>query len=195
MAEFTREEILKIKAVVLYILQQFPSGIDYIHLFKIMYFAQRQHLATYGIPLIQESFDAHKNGPVPEYTYRALRTLEGKCSRYPNMQWVAASISITEQCGHPIFTLKEGVQYDHEELSVSNTEILDLIIRQCKDMPAYALSDISHEDEAYRKAWERFEQTGENSLMPMVEIAAAGGASDVMQNIIRERLLVQNALA
>ena len=195
MADFTREQISKIKAVVLYILQQFPRGIDYIHLFKIMYFAQREHLATYGLPLVDESFAAHKNGPVPEYTYRALRTIEGKSPHFSNMRWVMSNINITEQNGHPVFSLKSGVQYDPEELSVSNMEILDKMIRQCKDIPAFALSDMSHEDDAYRRAWERFEQTGESAFMPMVEIAAAGGASEAMQQVIRERLLVQNALS
>lgn len=37
----TIEQILKIKAVVLYILKAFPEGVDYIHLFKVMYFAQK----------------------------------------------------------------------------------------------------------------------------------------------------------
>ena len=43
----TKEQILKIKAVVLYILKQLPQGVDYIHLFKIMYFAQQEHLVKY----------------------------------------------------------------------------------------------------------------------------------------------------
>lgn len=37
----TIDQILKIKAVVLYILKAFPEGVDYIHLFKVMYFAQK----------------------------------------------------------------------------------------------------------------------------------------------------------
>ena len=37
----TIDQILKIKAVVLYILKAFPEGVDYIHLFKVMYFAQQ----------------------------------------------------------------------------------------------------------------------------------------------------------
>ena len=31
----TIDQILKIKAVVLYILKAFPEGVDYIHLFKV----------------------------------------------------------------------------------------------------------------------------------------------------------------
>ena len=37
----SQEQINKIEAVVLYILQHFKEGLDYIKLFKIMYFAQR----------------------------------------------------------------------------------------------------------------------------------------------------------
>ena len=43
----TIEQILKIKAVVLYILKAFPEGVDYIHLFKVMYFAQQDQLKEY----------------------------------------------------------------------------------------------------------------------------------------------------
>ena len=46
------EQILKIKATVLYVLSHSPQGMDYIHLFKIMYFAQQRHLVTYGSPLM-----------------------------------------------------------------------------------------------------------------------------------------------
>ena len=44
----TIDQILKIKAVVLYILKAFPEGVDYIHLFKVMYFAQQNKLKEYG---------------------------------------------------------------------------------------------------------------------------------------------------
>ena len=52
----TIEQIQKIKAVVLYILKQLPQGVDYIHLFKIMYFAQQEHLVIYGLPLLDDTF-------------------------------------------------------------------------------------------------------------------------------------------
>ena len=40
-------QIAKIKAVLLYIMQSFPQGVDYIKLFKILYFAQQDHLVKY----------------------------------------------------------------------------------------------------------------------------------------------------
>lgn len=44
----TRDEILKMRVVVLYVLQSFYEGVDYIRLFKILYFAQKEHLVKYG---------------------------------------------------------------------------------------------------------------------------------------------------
>ena len=71
-------QITKIKAVILYIIKNFPKGIDYIKLFKILYFAQQDHLVKYGKVLVDESFKAVKHGPVPTYTYKALQIAEGK---------------------------------------------------------------------------------------------------------------------
>ncbi len=43
----TAIQIAKIRAVVLYIMQSFTQGVDYIKLFKILYFAQQDHLVKY----------------------------------------------------------------------------------------------------------------------------------------------------
>ena len=74
----TIDQILKIKAVVSYILQQIPEGLDYIHLLKMMYFAQQEHLVIYGSPIIADTFVARKHGPVPTLTYKVLKGKEGK---------------------------------------------------------------------------------------------------------------------
>ena len=76
----TIDQLLKIKAVVAYILQRMPNGVDYIHLFKMMYFAQQEHLVVYGMPIADDSFLARKHGPVPALTYKVLRGLEGKAA-------------------------------------------------------------------------------------------------------------------
>ena len=52
----TTDQILKIKATVLYILKSLPKGVDYIHLFKVMYFAQQDQLAMYGKPVMYDTF-------------------------------------------------------------------------------------------------------------------------------------------
>ena len=74
----TPQQIAKIKAVLLYIMQNFRDGVDYIKLFKILYFAQQDHLVRYGKVIVDDSFRALKHGPVPTYTYKALQIAEGK---------------------------------------------------------------------------------------------------------------------
>ena len=74
----TAIQIAKIRAVVLYIMQSFTQGVDYIKLFKILYFAQQDHLVKYGKVIVEDSFRALKHGPVPAYTYKALQIAEGK---------------------------------------------------------------------------------------------------------------------
>ena len=71
-------QIAKIKAVLLYVMQSFPEGVDYIKLIKILYFAQQEHLVKYGKVIVDESFRAVKHGPVPTFTYKALQIAEGK---------------------------------------------------------------------------------------------------------------------
>ena len=60
-------QIAKMRAVLLYIMQCFPHGVEFIKLFKILYFAQQDHLLKYGKVLIEDSFKALKHGPVPTY--------------------------------------------------------------------------------------------------------------------------------
>ena len=44
------------RAAVLYVLQSFDEGVDYIKLFKILYFAQKEHLVKYGRGVIGDTF-------------------------------------------------------------------------------------------------------------------------------------------
>ena len=100
----TIDQILKIKAVVLYILKAFPEGVDYIHLFKVMYFAQQDQLKEYGLPIIYDTFVARKHGPVPALTYKVLRGIEGKADlSTPELKDFADSLNIAiSQDGHQL---------------------------------------------------------------------------------------------
>lgn len=41
-------QIAKMRTVLLYIMQSFPHGVEFIKLFKILYFAQQDYLLKYG---------------------------------------------------------------------------------------------------------------------------------------------------
>lgn len=185
----TIDQIDKIKAVVLYVLEKLGTGVDYIHLFKMMYFAQQSHLVMYGMPLMEDTFKARKHGPVPSLTYKVMRKVEGKnVDMTQGLDDFCSSIDVCEEDGHQMIYLKDGVKCDMDELSVSNIKILDQWIEKLRDIESFDLSDLSH-DNAWEKAKSEAERTGEDIAMTMVDIAAAGGASKAMQNVIRERQL------
>ena len=188
------EEVNKIKAVVEYILQQMGKGVDYIHLFKVMYFAQEEHLAVYGVPMMYDTFVARKHGPVPSLTYKVLRVAEGKTVDVTEeLHSFASDLSISADNGHQEVTLAEGVQCDMDELSRSNVRILDKWIGQCKDIKSFDLSEMSH-DKAWQKAVRQTDRTGEDTKISLYDMAAAGGASKDMLKVVKERQLNRRAL-
>ena len=188
------EEVNKIKAVVEYILQKMGVAVDYIHLFKVMYFAQEEHLAVYGVPMMYDTFVARKHGPVPSLTYKVLRVAEGKAVDVTDeLHGFASDLSLSVNDGHQVVTLAEGVQCDMDELSRSNVRILDKWIERCKDIESFDLSELSH-DKAWQKAVRQTERTGEDTKISLYDMAAAGGASKDMLSVVKERQINRRAL-
>lgn len=192
----TLEQILKIKAVVLYILKAFPEGVDYIHLFKVMYFAQQNQLKEYGLPIVYDTFVARKHGPVPTLTYKVLRGVEGKLEACSDELKDFADVLVVKLSddGHQVVSAAPDAVCDMDELSVADVKMLDKWIGKCKDVDAFDLSDLSH-DKAWRQAKNKADRTGEDVKITLYDMADAIGASKDMLHVIRERQSVQKALA
>ncbi len=189
------EEINKIKAVVEYILQQMDSSVDYIHLFKVMYFAQEEHLALYGTPIMYDTFVARKHGAVASLTYKVLRIAEGKeINVTEELTDFASDLSISIIKGHQVVSLQPGIQADMDELSRSNIRILDKWIAKCKDIKSFDLSEMSH-DKAWKKAVSQTERTGEDTKITLYDMAASGGATKDMLAVVKERQINRKALS
>lgn len=191
----TIDQILKIKAVVLYILKALPEGVDYIHLFKVMYFAQQEQLKEYGIPVMYDTFVARKHGPVPTLTYKVLRGVEGKTDiTSPELQDFAKSICVKTVDGHQIVCPKDSAVCDMDELSKADIMTLNKWIEKCKDIKSFDLSGLSH-DKAWKNAKRKANETGEDVKITMYDMAKAAGASQGMLGVIRERQMIRKALA
>ena len=185
----TTDQILKIKATVLYILGQMPQGMDYIHLFKILYFAQQKHLVTYGMPLMEDTFCARKYGPVPTLTYKVLKASEsGQTFEQKEMQEYLSAVKVELRDGHQMVMAIQKA--DMDELSKSDVLVLDECINRLRNIDAFDLSDLSH-DKAWLKAKRTADRTGEDAKIPMYDIADAGGASKEMLSVIRERQWIE----
>ena len=191
----TIDEILKIKSVVEYILQQMGVAVDYIHLFKVMYFAQEEHLALYGVPIMYDTFVARKHGPVPLLTYKVLRLAEGKVEDTTgDLKEFASDLNLRESDGHQVVSLARDVKVDMDELSRSNIRILDKWIAHCKEIESFDLSELSH-DNAWLKAKRQAEKTGEDTKISLYDMAASGGASKDMLQVVKERQINRKALS
>ena len=189
------EDINKIKAVVEYILQQMGVAVDYIHLFKVMYFAQEEHLAIYGVPIMYDTFVARKHGPVPSFTYKVLRVAEGKTLDVTDdLRLFASELVLRMSDGHQEVSLATGVEADMDELSRSNVLILDKWIAHCKDIESFDLSEMSH-DKAWRNAIRQAERTGEDTKISFYDMAASGGASKDMLQVVKERQVNRKTLS
>lgn len=184
------EQINKIEAVVLYILQHFKEGLDYIKLFKIMYFAQREYLAANGICIVEDTFKARLKGPVPALTYKVMKLVENgeiMDEEGHDLEHFVSSIEvgndqIVHAKGHP----------DMDYIPDMEKEELDKIINECKDKDSETLSQLSH-DKAYSKVIKQMKDDPQKDVLTIIDIARAGGASKAMVDHIREVQLIKAA--
>lgn len=62
--------------VVLYVANKLQRK-DFHKIFKILYFADREHLADYGRPITGDAYIAMKDGPVPSKIYDIFKAVRG----------------------------------------------------------------------------------------------------------------------
>ena len=174
MTRFDKEKLIE---VVLYIINA-TKGLDYYHIFKILYFAQQKHLCKWGSRIVEDEFVAMEYGPVPTELYSAVCNKE----RY-------AEELI------PLFT--EAIEFAGKDASNTllpkrnpNMEYLspaDIEIAENKGLSFGELVEKSHDS-----AWHT---TSNCSVMSVGKIAKAGGANDGLVQYINEQEFIQKALA
>lgn len=186
----TRDEILKLKAATLYVLKQSGGELDFIHLFKILYFAEREHYSSYGKHLIKDTFCALELGPVPSFLYDAVKVAIGvtPCSSHSPLRLIASALSPAGgECCYYIIQAKE--EPDMDELSRASIASLDKSIAENLPKDSKQLSLDSH-DAAWTEAW----NTKHNSPMNSLSIAKAGGASEGFINYLKEQEAIDRLL-
>lgn len=186
----TQEQINKIQAVVLYILQQFSKGLDYIKLFKLMYFAQREYLAKTGICIVEDTFKARNLGPVPSLTYKVLKEAElGSLSDNENQDLINFITSI--EVHNQTVVAKEKPDMDY--IAKKEVAELDYIIQKYRNVSSLNLSKISHKDKAYKKVCRLMKDDPQKDTITIIDIARSGGATNAMIDHIREVQLIKES--
>jgi uncharacterized phage-associated protein len=181
----TKDDILKLKAVLLYILNK-TGGLDYYRIFKIMYFADTEHLAKYGRKIIPDTFYALKFGPVPTNLFDMIKGIKKSDETSTGYLELNDSISFADDDAENVLLAKEN--YDPDELSQSDIEILDKSIKENSKSSFYHLCNKSH-----GVAWEKA-KNGDHKI-DILEMAKEGGAQKGMIDYIRNMNLIANALS
>lgn len=187
----TNYEIDKIKAVVLYILEKSGGTLDYITLFKKMYFAQQLFLVRYGRTIFNDSFRAAKRGPVPSFTYKSLSSALGNLGdESADIRKFDSSFKITE-VSKKIKYVSANDTLDMDELAQAEIDVLNEVIKETAGKTSDQLSELSH-DEAWKIANERAKNDARDNYISLVNIARAGGATKQMLNYIRQNQMMDD---
>jgi uncharacterized phage-associated protein len=175
------KDILKIKAVLLYLLNKFDKEIDYITVFKLLYLSQKRHLKEYGIPMFKDEFYAFKAGPAPSIIYSLCKIADGEVKENSNILKELKYYSdflfvITKEKknGTVIKYIKTDVKPEINRLSKSNIKVLNEIFEKYSRYSPSKLSTISH-DKAWEKYWDEGNKTP--NKIPTIEIAKAARPS------------------
>jgi len=172
---FDKEKAIQ---VILYIANKIKE-VDIHKAFKILYFAEREHIATYGSLIVGDMYIAMKNGPVPSATYNIIKEARGNT---PGSQ--KDKLNFTN-----FFEVKDNIihpktEADSDFFSETELECLDASIHRYKKYSFSKLTELSHD-----KAWEK---ASKNNEMSFEDIAKAGGAGKEMIKYINE--VIENHL-
>lgn len=164
----------KLKEVVLYILN-ITGGLDYYRVFKVLYFAEKEHLKLYGTRIVADNFAALPYGPVPSVLYDAV-----KANLYTDV--------ITRAGDDASMVLLPKRNFNSDYLSQSDILCLNRSIQENAKLSFSEMMEKSH-DTAWQKARQR------SGFISLVEMARAAGASEEMLDYIEEQSQIENSLS
>lgn len=161
----------------LYILCKLNNSTTKHKLFKILYFADKEHIAKYGQSFLEDNYIRMDFGPVPSKIFDYIRILEGTY-RYDYTPQTKEAISALISVDGKNVLLKTSP--DLKFLSPSAIKFLDKSIAKYRGWFFGALRDLSH-DAAWHSA-------PKNGKMSIIDIAKAAGANEAMIAYIKETM-------
>lgn len=175
----------KLKEIVLYLLNA-TGGLDYYRVFKLLYFAEREHLAKWGHKMIADDFCALDYGPVPTQLYDAIKVLNVEKTNLASI--LHQDIVFAGEDAPYVLIPKRSADMDY--ISDSEKEMLDKSINENASLTFEELLKKSH-DIAWKDAHDR-KKSGKISIVKMAE---AVGADEKTIGYIIEQLELEEALS
>lgn len=162
---------------VLYVLNKAGQALDTHKISKILYFADREHLAKYGTSISNDCYIKMEYGPVPSSIYDIIKAVQGKHGLISKSQ-VESFFEVSE--GSKIVA---KLNFDEDEFSLTEMQCLDASIQEHLSKSFTFLTNKSHDI-----AWKSAVDT-----MDTIKIAEAGGADDNMLNYIKHYNEINNS--
>lgn len=171
--------------LMLYILNK-TGKLDSYHVFKILYFAERLHVSTWGSGFVPDNFLAKTNGPVPENLAVAVEGLsqsENELSKLIDA-FTTHMLEKAEEMPNGIDIFFEAKrEADMNYISKADKDVLDSAIADYAHLPFKELRKLSH-DEAWEEADKRI--NGTDVLSP-ITMAKAMKVDEAMLDYVREQ--------
>lgn len=157
---------------VLYVLSK-TGGLDYYHLFKILYFAERSYLTRFCRKMVEDNFCALPLGPVPTNLYDAIRGNHSPLS-------VALWQDIRRAGEDAAFVLIPQREPNMDYIAKCEAAILDEAVDEYAPKTFDQLKNLSH-----GKAWSGTKHCG---VISSEDIALEGGLDAEVLPYLREQL-------
>jgi len=139
--------------VLLYIAKRVP---DMYNALKVLYFADKEHLAKYGRLICGDSYVAMSHGPVPSGAYDLVKYARGD-------GFCPVDLPVNEAFAVQGYTIIPHREANLDLLSESDLECLDAAIGRYGHLPFSRLRKLSH-DAAFKSA-------DQNDFIPLEAIA------------------------
>ncbi len=144
MLRFQFDEKKGVEALV-YTASKWP-GITAFFASKVLFFAEKFHLNKYARPIVADTFFAMPSGPVASTIHEFI---DGRLDNAGDPAAIAAALSFARDRYPRATALREA---DKDVLSPSDIECLDEAIAFCRARGFRALSNLTHQERAWRDA-------------------------------------------
>ncbi|MDY6253353.1 MAG: Panacea domain-containing protein [Bacteroidales bacterium] len=165
----------KIIEVVLYILNK-TGGIDFYHLFKIIYFAEMKHLVKWGHRILSDDLCALDYGPVPTMLYDAVKGKNANGTILADLLNQNVRFAGNDA---PNVLLPE-VPANMNYISKSEVEALDESIAENACLTFGQLKQKSH-DKAWYEAYHK--ENGTNVISPITMLEVMNADESVIEYV------------
>lgn len=176
-----RPKLDKIVELLLYLAHKRP-GADKYQAVKFFYLADRTHLNRHGRPITQESYFALPYGPVAS---KAMDLLEQDrwTMKEAGIEALPFAVAEENRKGKPVTVIGKPLREVNFELfSKSDLKVFDEVIAEYGNCTFEQLFEVTHDHNAYKKAWARRRPNSKRAEMYYDEMVE----SDVLRQSLVE---------